>query len=245
MLVKNVIDFAEGKLLLSNFVNSINQHIENHKSQPKSYSGIVQTRDLVKDFLINSPPFAFFNLRNRPILGYKVKDILEHQEGQCGEASRLLYHIFREQGIESRRVYLYGINKQHVILETRVKDKWIILDTDNSPEDFYVITTAQRFSIDDLFLRNSKYGITKPTQSNYFYSEYSYFNVAKLFGPLGLAVFVHEPILVLAIYLYETPSLWYMILNVFLFIISSLILIYVIRYHKKGNRDQRNENIVV
>jgi|GEM_PF-5541431 len=238
MLVMNAVHFIRGRIMLSSFMSNMDIVSTDCKPESVRYDCILRTRDLVTKFLKDTGPFVFFDLRTRPLLGYKVKDILRHGEGQCGESARLLYHIFREQGILCRRVYLYGAGRQHVVLELLLNDRWVILDTNNTRQDFYETTTTGNLSMSDLFNTDMKYGIIEPTQLNRFYSSYSYFNIAKLFSFLGWTTLVHRPMPAFFIYVYETPSFFYILMCLCVISADSILLIRVIRKKKVASSEK-------
>ena len=88
-LINNSFNFIKGRILLSKFIEKVDLQLKDDALGPRSYEGVIQIRDIVRNQIKESPPFSRFNLDRRPLLGYTLKDILESKEGQCGEATRL------------------------------------------------------------------------------------------------------------------------------------------------------------
>jgi len=123
-------------------------------------------------------------------------------------------------------------------LEVKIDNAWIVVDTDNSPEVFYEFTTKNKPKLEDLFLKWPKYGVVEPSKINHFYSKYSYFNLAKIFAPLGFEVYIHRHIFRPLIYLYESPEILRLFQNLCLIIITLFVFFYALRILTRKNKKQ-------
>jgi hypothetical protein len=143
----------------------------------------VNIRNAVKKGInINRKTHRYFDLSKKPLWGYRISDIIKYMEGQCGEGTRLLINIFHNLNIPARRVYLFGYKNMHAVVEIYVRDKWILIDTINSPQGFIKYTTEHKASVQDHFKLDSRNRTApKKVMNSFGFQNFSYFNWNKFF----------------------------------------------------------------
>lgn len=169
-------------------------YIEQHEPLPDDLNpveiGYVVRKWIVED--INSRgDFKLFNIHNRPLKGYSISSILKYREGQCGEGTKLMYHILKHFGVNSRRIYIFSDNTMHSMLEVKDGSSYYLLDTINSPiGDIPAYTRI----IDIFALSSNSYQIIKNKKSFYRMKQYSYLSLNKFLEKWKIAVFIYDPL---------------------------------------------------
>lgn len=149
-----------------------------------SYDGIQIIRDTLYHVINDGNKgigFNHFDLSKRPINGYSLSFIIKHREGQCGEFTRLLYHVLRASGIRSRPVILYGVNSNlHSVLEiTNVGTTAFLIDTNNSVPGLNETFIRNQKPIEHYVKELGDYKTAMIVDLGYF-QLFSYFNIGKL-----------------------------------------------------------------
>jgi hypothetical protein len=176
------------------------------------YATAVSVRDFIhEDIECDYASCLFFRLSSRPFWGYRVSEIIEHREGQCVEATRLMINIFASLGIPSRKIYLFGEN-MHCVMEIFDGSNYVLLDTINSPAGLREYSTELRKGIRGYFIIMAN-GVVKPNamMAGFGYTNYGYFNWNKIFNNrlLGCEVYMHEPVFNRFQLILENPPLFF------------------------------------
>jgi len=210
---------VQERILLSRYI----QEIENEIPITKPYDS--EDIILVKDFVYNDIDHMSPELvRKRPQVGWTVRKILIQKQGLCGEGTRLLFHILRQGGIESRRLYLHGNQCLHVILEYKNGNKkWVLLETINGPGEEFRNVLDGNFTIDSLFnFGPYRYHVTpNHFMQNYCYRNFSYlpFNGMLNNKVFKTEIYVHRPAPSIINFLSEKHELFLFILFLTSFVI--------------------------
>lgn len=209
----------------------LNEYINVNFSQYKTldkleYKDILDIRNFISnDIDYNSPSIQF----ERPKIGWSIGEIIKRKQGLCGEGARLLFHIYKKFGIESRRVYIYNNILFHVILEVKSNNKWILIETINNYEGerFKVFLDSANTSILSFFKIGPKEFHITPDSSikNWGYTNFSYLPLNGMFNNsfTKTEIYVHQPLCSIINYILESPPLFYII------IISFIMLMFNIR----------------
>ena len=210
IIIVFIIKYIHDRIILSSYINTIIDSTELDDNY--SYNDLLKIRDFIeRDIDHDSREISL----ERPKIGWSIGKIINRRQGLCGEGTRLLYHIYNKLGFNSRRVYLHGNTKVHVLLEVKIDNMWVLIESINGPGKYfteYLDISAK--SISDYFLYGPwRYHVT-PKEFMY---EYGYYNYSYL--PLnGLLnnkytfteVYVHRPMPAGINYILETPYLLYL-----------------------------------
>jgi hypothetical protein len=127
----------------------------------------------------------FYRVNDRPLLRHTAWQTWTYGEGLCGEGARLILNLLRAQGIPASRVNLLN-NKTgfyHVAVAYWDRGEWWLLDSVNAPGRFGKWSRKRRPTITD-----TVEAVMDPggqlilTRNNPFFTRYSYFNWARVFG---------------------------------------------------------------
>lgn len=207
-----IIRVVEERILLNRFILDV-EEVKNISKPYSSYDIIT-----IRDYILSDINFASSEIASsRPKIGWTVRKILKNRQGLCGEGSRLLFHVLRADGIESRRIYLHGNNTLHVILEYQNKaGQWQLLETINGPgEGFRKKLDTRIMTVDSLFnFGPYRYHVTPNIfAESYNYQNFSYLPLNGIFNNsfFRTEVYVHKPMPGLINYLLETHEFFLVI----------------------------------
>jgi len=212
-----------------------------HLSSNYKNQEIIAIRNhILNDIDFTSPHVA----KARPKIGWSVKEIIKKREGLCGEGARLLFHILTKRGINSRRVYLHGNTTLHVILECKINNKWVLLETINGPgDDFKDHLDSLSVGINNLFSFGPYRYYVVPTEftKKFGFNNFSYLPLNGLFNNslLKTEIYVHRPLPYIINYLLESPELAKAFFGfVLLFLLNVKMLMSKIRGHSFYGKKQ-------
>ena len=202
----------EERVILNKYVKILEQTIG--VTKPFSDGDIIKIRDYIYNDVEH---MQIEHVKTRPKVGWRVARIIKKREGLCGEGTRLLYHIYRKGGVESRRLYFHGNKYMHVLLEVKKSDKmWYLLETINGPDDDFKEMLSADYKIEELFSFGPyRYHVVP----GHFFDNYNYYNFSYL--PLNGAfnnkvfkteIFVHQPVPKIINLLLETHDLFLFLL---------------------------------
>ena len=185
---------------------------------------VVVLRDYVRGRIKTVSHGKFYNVNKRPFLRHTARETLIYEEGQCGEGTRVIINLLMAEGIKARRVYLCG-SGAHVALEYFNGERWIFLDSINSPEWFYKATTKEKMPVQEFFSYNKKIGcIIPPYKYGPTFTNYSYFWIPKLIpASAGIMAYLHKPFPYLFTIIYENPPLLLSLIYLLFAVLSGLI----------------------
>jgi len=199
----------------------------------------------IRDILSSALSTDLTKLGKRNIWGYRISMILQRKAAQCGETTRILINILHKINVPARRVTLYAQGTMHSVVEARIGNQWIIIDTNHGPEGFREYSTAQPSSIDDHFktAKTPRHQIYADEGMQKFgFHTYSYaFNFNKVtFRFFGILVFIQKPFPLFLFYLLENPPL---ILSLFILVIIIIwgIVLAINLKRKKGRGNENSE----
>lgn len=212
---------VEERILLTNYIDQIENEIGIKK--PYCSEEII----FLRNFILNDINYTDSQIApSRPKIGWTVREILKKKQGLCGEGSRLLFHILKRSGIESRRIYLHGNNTLHVIIEYLTdNDEWVLLDTINGPGvKFSTALDKSNSTIKSLFeVGPYRYHVSPtPFTAQFGYKNYSYMPFNGLFNNrfFKTEIYVHRPAPNIVNYFHETHE-------VFLFLLMAGVLVII------------------
>ena len=173
--------------------------------------------------------FNHFDLAKRPVNGYSLSFIIKHREGQCGEFTRLLYHVLRASGIRSRPVILYGVNSNlHSVLEiTNVGTTAFLIDTNNSVPGLNEYFIQNQKPIEQYALETDDYKTSMLVDLGYF-QLFSYFNIGKLiFRIAKTTAYITKPIPGWINWLYANVYMTNVVLLCAIMILVNVIIVFI------------------
>lgn len=204
----------------------INVNLSQYKTLDKlEYKDILDIRNFISnDIDYNSPSIQF----ERPKIGWSIGEIIKRKQGLCGEGARLLFHIYRKFGIESRIIYLYTLYFTHVVLEINFNNEWILLETINSYESDYLkdFLDNSRANILSYFKIGPKQYHISPDSAiaTFSYTNFSYLPLNALFNNFytKTEIYVHQPLCSIINYILESPPLFYIIIISFIMLMFNI-----------------------
>lgn len=213
IIISQFINFVYDEIKLNNYIND---NFSTYKSKGKlEYEDILDVRNFILyDIDYNSPSIQF----ERPKIGWSVGTIIRKKQGLCGEGARLLYHIYKKFGIDSRRVIIYNNHIFHVILEVKYEDKWILMESIKNYEGEYFknLLDSAKSPILYFFKIGPKGYSIIPDSSNkrWGYTNFSYLPLNGIFNNFytKTEIYVHQPLCPLINYILESPPLFYLII---------------------------------
>jgi hypothetical protein len=179
--------------------------------------------------------FSYFDISKRPINGYSLSFIIKHREGQCGEFTRLLYHVLRASGIRSRPVILYGINSNlHSVLEiTNVGTTSFLIDTNNSVPGLNELFIGKQKPIEHYAIELDDYKTSMLVDLGYF-QLFSYFNIGKLsYGIAKITAFITKPIPDWINWLYANVFITNIVLLCVIMIVVNMLVLIILMFLNK------------
>lgn len=144
------------------------------------HNSVVETRNYLLDKYIQEPKSPeqlalWYNTRG--LLRQSSADTLSGKITRCGENSRLMVNVFRELGIKSKRLYLYGDpGTAHVLFEyyNQHDKRWYMVNSFNDQVEFKFL---------NLILDSNKIG-TKELFEDYDVKDVVYYEATSLNYPL-------------------------------------------------------------
>ena len=98
------------------------------------------------DFLTDTDQFDALDLSDRPFLRESTLFLLKHQEGLCGEGTRVLISVLHRLGFDAARISLYDRNLRsaHTLAAVRLNDRNVLVDSINSHAETTRLLESER-----------------------------------------------------------------------------------------------------
>ena len=216
-------------------LNFYKKYINTHLGYIKTLPSITEKAEAIRDYVRKEiKPVShgkFYNVDRRPFLRHTARETLIYKEGQCGEGTRVIINLLSVIGVKARRVYLCG-EGGHVALEYYNGEKWIFLDSINSPQWFYKETTKDRLPVASFFGENKSIGcVIPPYRYGPTFTNYSYFWFGKIVPKsTGLMMYLHKPLPYMFTIINENPPL---LLGIFFLVCASFLMLFCFLLYRR------------
>jgi len=142
-------------------------------------------------------------LAKRPLFRHSASQILKSKYGFCGENARVSIKLLAHAGIRTRRIYLYGEQWGHVVIENQFNDAWFLFDGHYDPKTYlkdHEIAAILSKNINDYpngYPENKYYDYCRV---KIFYEIWPLKKLAKIKLPQFLVYFFESPYLIKAVF---------------------------------------------
>ena len=151
----------------------------------------------------------------RPILRHTSKEVLLNKYGFCGENARVAIKLLIIGGLKANRIYLYGEKWGHVVLENKWEKEWYLFDGHYDPLTKMNDSDILNIKSEDLASYPNGY-----KENNYI----DFCRIKQLKKIKILERFSKKRLHILIVYLFESPNLIKLILNLPIMLIGILFL---------------------